>query len=61
MVDAEQEQVISMNAKERRVYLKAKLNNLKRKYAKLIQHSDLLSEALEIKHEIDAIEKELNS
>jgi hypothetical protein len=54
-------EVLTLNAKERKVYLKAKLNNLKRKYAKLIQHSDLLQEALEIKKEIDSIEKELNS
>jgi hypothetical protein len=50
-----------MNDKERRVYLKAKLNNLKRKYAKIIQHSDLVEEALEIKKQIDSIDQELNS
>ena len=50
-----------LNARERKTYLRAKLNNLKRKYSKLIQHSDLLQEALEIKAEIDAIETELNS
>jgi len=50
-----------MNDRERKVYLEAKLRNLKRKFSKLIQHSDLLQETLEIKKEIDKIENELNS
>ena len=50
-----------MDERERKVYLGAKLRNLKRKYAKLIQHSDLVEEALEIKREIDTIDHELNS
>ena len=50
-----------MNERERKTYLNAKLRNLKRKYAKLVAHSDLLEEALEIKHEIDKIDHELNS
>ena len=50
-----------MNDRERKVYLEAKLRNLKRKFSKLIQHSDLVTEALEIKKEIDSIENELNS
>lgn len=50
-----------MNKRERKAFLKAKLRNLKRKYAKVIQHSDLMEEAIELKADIDAIEKELNS
>ena len=50
-----------MDEKERKVYLGAKVRNLKRKYAKMIQHSDLLQEVQEIKAEIDSIENELNS
>ena len=50
-----------MDYNQRKVFLQTKLRNLKRKYAKLIAHSDLVEEALEIKHEIDSIEKELNS
>ena len=50
-----------MNDRERKAYLKAKLRNLKRKYSKVIQHSDLMEEAIELKADIDAIEKELNS
>ena len=47
--------------KERKCLLQTKLRNLKRKYAKLMQHSDLGEEAIDIKCEIDSIERELNS
>ncbi len=50
-----------MNYNERTVYLQTKLRNLKRKYAKMVQHSDLNEEAIELKAEIDGIERELNS
>lgn len=50
-----------MTDKERQVFLKAKLRNLKRKYSKVIQHSDLTEQAIELKAEIDGIERELNS
>lgn len=50
-----------MNYNERKVYLRTKLRNLKRKYAKVIQHADLGEEAIELKAEIDSIERELNS
>lgn len=46
---------------QNRVYLQTKLRNLKRKYAKIIQHADLAEEAIELKADIDAIERELNS
>lgn len=48
-----------MNYNERKVYLQTKLRNLKRKYAKVIQHADLGEEAIELKAEIDSIEREL--
>ena len=50
-----------MNNKEHRIYLQTKLRNLKRKYSKLIQNADLAEEAIELKAEIDGIERELNS
>ena len=50
-----------MNDRERKAYLKAKLRNLKRKYSKVIQHSDLMEETIELKADIDALERELNS
>ena len=46
---------------ERKVYLETKLRNLKRKYTKILQHADLGEEAIELKAEIDGIERELNS
>ena len=50
-----------MTDKERTVFLKTKLRNLKRKYSKMIKHSDLVEECIELKSEIDGIERELNS
>ena len=48
-----------MSDRERKAYLEARLRNLKRKYAKLIQHADLIEECIEIKADIDAVEREL--
>ena len=48
-----------MNDKERKAFLKAKVRNLKRKYAKVVQHADLNEEAIELKAEIDGLEREL--
>ena len=47
--------------KERKTLLETRLRNLKRKYAKVIQHSDLKEDAIELKCEIDSIKRELNS
>lgn len=48
-----------MNDREQKTFLTTKLRNLKRKYAKLIQHADLTEEAIDCKAEIDGIEREL--
>ena len=48
-----------MSDRERKAYLEARLRNLKRKYAKLIQHADLIEECIEVKADIDAVEREL--
>ena len=48
-----------MNDKEKRVYLETRLRNLKRQYSKVIQHSDLVEEAIDLKADIDNIEREL--
>ena len=50
-----------MNEKETIVYKKTKLRNLKRKYAKMRKHADLIQECIELKSEIDGLERELNS
>ena len=48
---------------EKKVFLQTRLRNLKRKYAKIVQHADLGEEAIELKAEIDEIERliKLNS
>ena len=47
-----------MNGAER-TYKKTRLRNLKRKYAKMIEHSDMLEDCIELKADIDQLEKEL--
>lgn len=53
--------MIFMNDKETLVFKQTKLRNLKRRYAKIAAHADLGEEAIELKAEIDGIERELNS
>ena len=48
-----------MNNLETKVYLETKLRNLKRRYAKIVQQSSLVQEALEIKKEIDEIDAQI--
>ena len=52
---------MALSEKEKRVYKETKLRNLKRKYSKMIRHADLLEECIELKCDIDALERELNS
>lgn len=44
---------------ERKAYLQVRLRNLKRKYAKVKEVPSLAETAIELKSEIDAIEREL--
>ena len=48
-----------LSDKEKKVLMQTRLRNLKRRYAKMIQHADLLEECIELKAEIDGIEREL--
>lgn len=50
-----------MNDRERKAFLKAKLMNLKRKYSKIVRHADLGEEAIELKADIDSIEREIQN
>ena len=50
-----------MKPKEKRTYLETRLRNLKREYAKVLNHSDLTETAIELKADIDSIERELYS
>ena len=53
--------MIKLTDKEYRVYLETRLRNLKRRYSKLLQHADLVDEALDTKKQIQATEEELTS
>ena len=48
-----------MTPHEQKIFLETRLRNLRRKYAKMIRHSDLVEECIELKAEIDAIDKEI--
>ena len=50
---------MSLSDKEMKVLLRARLRNLKRKYAKLIQHSEITEQCLELKSDIDNLERQL--
>ena len=50
-----------MKPEEKRVYLETRLRNLKRQYSKVLSHADLAEEAIELKADIDSIERELYS
>ena len=47
--------------RERKVYLETKLRNMKRQFSKMSQHADLAEECIELKCEIDSVERELKS
>ena len=51
---------MTVTKKEQKVLKKTKLRNLKRRYAKIKEHADLTEQAIEIKADIDALERELN-
>lgn len=46
---------------ERKAYLQVRLRNLKRRYARVKEHADQVEDAIELKCEIDSIERELNN
>lgn len=50
-----------LSDKEKRCFKETRLRNLKRRYSKMIQHSELTRDAIELKSEINVIERELNS
>ena len=50
-----------MEYNQQKVYLQTRLRNLKRKYSKVVQHADFAEEAIELKAEIDGIERDLNN
>ena len=50
---------MALSDKEKKLLMKTRLKNLKRKYAKMIQHADLVEECIELKAEINGLEREL--
>ena len=50
-----------MQIDEKKAYLQVRLRNLKRRYARVKEHADLGEEAIELKAEIDNIERKLNN
>ena len=61
MVYGNIKEMIIMKTNQKKVFLQTRLRNLKRKYAKISKHADLGEEAIELKAEIDGIERQLNS
>ena len=49
-----------LSEKEMKCLNETRLRNLKRRYAKVIQHADLTPEAEKIQHEIQTIENQLS-
>ena len=50
---------MGLSEKEQRTLKKTRLRNLKRKFAKVIRHPELAEQAIELKAEIDGLEREL--
>ena len=49
-----------LSDKEKRVLKETRLKNLKRKYAKLIRIPEMMEEGIELKSQIDGLQRELN-
>ena len=52
---------MTLSDKERKFLKQTRLKNLKRKFAKLSQHPDQMEECIELKADIDALERELSA
>lgn len=50
----------SLHNREERVFKETRLRNLKRKFSKMSNHTDLVDECNDLKYEIDNLKKELN-
>ena len=50
---------MTLKVDEKKAYLQVRLRNLKRKYARIKEVPSLTETAIELKSEIDAIEREL--
>ena len=52
---------MALTNKEEKVLKKTRLKNLKRKYAKMSKHSDLVEECIDLKADIDSLEREIQA
>lgn len=52
---------MALSPKEERTLKETRLRNLKRRYSKMFQHPDLVEDCIELKADIDSLERELNS
>lgn len=52
---------MSLSKKEKKAMLNARLRNMKRKYAKLSNHAEFAEDCIDLKCEIDSLERELKS
>lgn len=50
-----------LSDKEKKTLLRTKIRNLKRKYSKMKEHPDLAEESIDLKADIDALERELST
>ena len=50
---------MALTEQEKQTLKKTRLRNLKRKYARLINHSDCVEQCIELKADIDTLEREL--
>ena len=52
---------MTLTNKERKTLKKTRLRNLKRKYAKMMKHGELREECIDLKAEIDSLEREIQA
>ena len=50
---------MGLSKQEQKTLKKTRLRNLKRKYSKLINHPDCVEDCIDLKAEIDSLEREL--
>ena len=52
---------MTLTAKERKTLKKTRLRNLKRKYAKIAQHAEFAEDCIDLKADIDSLEREIQA
>ena len=52
---------MALSNKEKKAMLKARLRNMKRKYAKIAQHAEFAEECIDLKADIDSLEREIEA